>query len=130
MASNDKSCASDFFETDFGKCLDKLFIQMVKNEKRHFDEHYHYKNSYPFRTSEYGEFALNTNIDDATTKLTTQERESEQIRECYQKWLETFINIDNAFDDYLILYYLVLQNVDKQFDIQKWIDECNYQYFR
>ena len=130
VASNDKSCASDFFETDFGKCLDKLFIQMVKNEKRHFYEHYHHKNSYPFRTSEYGEFALNTNIDDATTKLTTQERESEQIRECYQKWLETFINIDNAFDDYLILYYLVLQNVDKQFDIQKWIDECNYQYFR
>ena len=127
VASNDKSCASDFFETDFGKCLDKLFIQMVKNKKHHFNEHNY---PFPFRTSEYGELALKTNIDETTTKLTKEEHESEPIRECYQKWLKTLINTDGTFNDSMIMDYLVLQNVDKQFDIQKWIDGCNYQYFR
>ena len=132
VAGNDKSCGIDFFETNFGKYLDKQFIQMVKDEKCYFDKYCNTKNKYsfPFKTSEYGELALKTNIDETTTKLTKQERESEPIRKCYQKWLQTLINIDDAFDDYLILDYLVWKNVDKQFDIQKWIDECNYQYFR
>ena len=129
---DNKSCGSDFFETDFGTYLDKQFIQMIKDEKRHFDEYCHHQNSYsfPFQTSDYGELALKTNIDETKTKLTKEERESEPIQECYQKWLKTLISIDNAFDDYLIMDFLLWQNVDKQFDIQKWIDECNYQYFR
>ena len=132
VASNDKSCASDFFETNFGKYLDKQFIQMIKDEKRHFDEYCHHKNSYPFsfRTSEYGELALQTNIDEATTKLTKEEHESESIRTCYQKWLKSLMSYDGIFNDDLIMDYWVWQNVDKQFDIQKWIDGCNYQYFR
>lgn len=132
VASNDKSCASDFFETDFGKYLDKQFIQIVKDEKRHFNEHRDPKNNYPFpfRTSEYGELALKTSIDETTTKLTKEARESESIHTCYQKWLKTLINTDGTFNDSMIMDYLVLQNVDKQFDIQKWIDGCNYQYFR
>ena len=36
VAGDDKSCGIDFFETDFGKYLDKQFIQMVKNEKTSF----------------------------------------------------------------------------------------------
>ena len=132
VAGDDKSCSIDFFATDFGQYLDKQFIQMVKDEKRHFNEYCCHKNSYPFtfQTSEYGELALKTNIDDKTTNLSKQERESYLVRLCYQKWLKTIINIDDAFDDYLIMDYLVWQNVDEQFDIQKWIDECNYQYFR
>lgn len=132
LSGNDKSCDIDLFETDFGRYLDKQFIQMVKEEKRYFDKYCDTKNKYsfPFKTSEYGELALKTSIDETTTKLTIQERESEPIRECYQKWLETLINIDDAFDDYLIMDFLLWKNVDKQFDIQKWIDECNYQYFR
>lgn len=132
MAGDNKSCVSDFFETDFGKYLDKQFIQMVQDEKRHFNEHCDPKNNYPFpfRTSEYGELALKTSIDETTTKLTKEARESESIRTCYQKWLKTLINTDGTFNDSMIMDYLVLQNVDKQFDIQKWIDGCNYQYFR
>ena len=132
MAGDNKSCVSDFFETDFGKYLDKQFIQMVQDEKRHFNEHCDPKNNYPFpfRTSEYGELALKTSIDETTTKLTKEARESESIRTCYQKWLKTLINTDGTFNDSMIMDYLVLQNIDKQFDIQKWIDGCNYQYFR
>lgn len=130
MAGDNKSCVSDFFETDFGKYLDKQFIQMVKDEKRHFDEYPKNNYPFPFKTSEYGELALKINIDETTTKLTKEERESESIRTCYQKWLKTLINTDGTFNDSMIMDYLVLQNVDKQFDIQKWIDGCNYQYFR
>lgn len=131
VSGDDKSCGIDSFETDFGKYLDKQFIQMIKDEKRHFNEHCDPKNNYPFpfRTSEYGELALKTNIDDTTKILTKEERESELICTCYQKWLKTLINTDGAFHDSMIMDYLVLQNIDKQFDIQKWIDECNYQYF-
>lgn len=130
VSGNDKSCGIDFFKTAFGRYLDKQFIQMVKDEKRHFNDYCHHKNSYPFRTSEYGELALKTNIDEATTKLTKEERESESIWKGYQKWLKSLMNYDGIFNDDLIMNYLVWQNVDKQFDIQKWIDECNYQYFR
>jgi len=130
MAGDNKSCVSDFFETDFGKYLDKQFIQMVQDEKRHFNEYPKDKYPFPFRTSEYGELALKTSIDETTTKLTKEARESESIRTCYQKWLKTLINTDGTFNDSMIMDYLVLQNVDKQFDIQKWIDGCNYQYFR
>lgn len=132
VVGNDKSCGIDFFETNFGKYLDKRFIQMVQDEKRHFDKHHNPKDKYPFpfRTSEYGELALKTSIDETTTKLTKEARESESIRTCYQKWLKTLINTDGTFNDSMIMDYLVLQNVDKQFDIQKWIDGCNYQYFR
>ena len=130
MAGDNKSCVSDFFETDFGKYLDKQFIQMVQDEKRHFNEYPKDKYPFPFRTSEYGELALKTSIDETTTKLTKETRESESIRTCYQKWLKTLINTDGTFNDSMIMDYLVLQNVDKQFDIQKWIDGCNYQYFR
>lgn len=130
MAGDNKSCVSDFFETDFGKYLDKQFIQMVQDEKRHFNEYPKDKYPFPFRTSEYGELALKTSIDETTTKLKKEARESESIRTCYQKWLKTLINTDGTFNDSMIMDYLVLQNVDKQFDIQKWIDGCNYQYFR
>ena len=132
MAGDNKSCVSDFFETDFGKYLDKQFIQMVQDEKRHFNEHNDPKDKYPFpfRTSEYGELALKTSIDETTTKLIKEARESESIRTCYQKWLKTLINTDGTFNDSMIMDYLILQNVDKQFDIQKWIDGCDYQYFR
>lgn len=130
MAGDNKSCVSDFFETDFGKYLDKQFIQMVQDEKHHFNEYPKDKYPFPFRTSEYGELALKTSIDETTTKLTKETRESESIRTCYQKWLKTLINTDGTFNDSMIMDYLVLQNVDKQFDIQKWIDGCNYQYFR
>lgn len=130
VAGDDKSCGIDFFETDFGKYLDKQFIQMVQDEKRHFNEHPKNNYPFPFRTSEYGELALKTSIDETTTKLTKEARESESIRTCYQKWLKTLINTDGTFNDSMIMDYLVLQNVDKQFDVQKWIDGCNYQYFR
>ena len=132
VAGNKESCPIDFFETDFGKYLDKQFIQMVKDEKRRFNEYCYHKNSYPFpfQTSEYGELALKTNIDDQTTNLSKQERESDAVRLCYQKWLKSLMDSDGIFNDYLIMDYLVWQNVNKQFDIQKWIDECNYQYFR
>ena len=132
VVGDDKSCSIDFFETDFGKYLDKLFIQMIKDEKSYFDKYCNTKSKYsfPFKTSEYGELALKTNIDDAITKLTKEERESETVRLCYQKWLKSLMNSDGIFDDYLIMDFLLWQNVDKQFDIQKWIDECNYQYFR
>lgn len=130
VAGDDKSCGIDFFETDFGKYLDKQFIQMVQDEKRHFNEYPKDKYPFPFRTSEYGELALKTSIDETTTKLTKEARESESIRTCYQKWLKTLINTDGTFNDSMIMDYLVFQNVDKQFDIQKWIDGCNYQYFR
>lgn len=132
VADNDKSCDIDLFETNFGKYLDKQFIQMIKDEKRHFNEHCDPKNNYlfPFRTSEYAELALKTNIDDTTKILTKEERESESIWKCYQKWLKSLMNYDGIFNDDLIMDYLVWQNVDKQFDIQKWIDECKYQYFR
>ena len=132
VAGDDKSCGIDFFSTDFGQYLDKQFIQMVKDEKRHFNEYCCHKNSYPFtfQTSEYGELALKTNIDDKTTNLSKQERESYLVRLCYQKWLTSLMNSDGIFDDYLIIDFLLWQKVDEQFDIQKWIDECNYQYFR
>lgn len=130
ITGNNESYPSNFFETDFGKYLDKQFIQMVKDEKRHFNEYPKNNYPFPFSTSEYGELALKTNIDDQTTNLSKQERESDSVRVCYQKWLKSLMNYDGAFDDSLIMDYLVWQNVDKQFDIQKWIDECNYQYFR
>lgn len=132
VAGNKESCQIDFFKTDFGKYLDKQFIQMVKDEKRRFNEYCYHKNSYPFpfQTSEYGELALKTNIDDQTTNLSKQERESDAVRVCYKKWLKSLMDSDGIFNDYLIMDYLVWQNVNKQFDIQKWIDECNYQYFR
>ena len=132
VSDNDKSYPSNFFETDFGKYLDKKFIQMVKDEKCHFNNFCNPKNNYtfPFSTTEYGELALKTNIDEQTTNLSKQERESDSVSVCYQKWLKSLMNYDGSFDDSLIMDYLVWQNVDKQFDIQKWIDECNYQYFR
>ena len=130
ITGNNESYPSNFFETDFGKYLDKQFIQMVKDKKRHFNEYPKNNYPFPFSTSEYGELALKTNIDDQTTNLSKQERESDSVRVCYQKWLKSLMNYDGAFDDSLIMDYLVWQNVDKQFDIQKWIDECNYQYFR
>lgn len=132
VAGNKESCQIDFFETDFGKYLDKQFIQMVKDEKRRFNEYCYHKNSYPFpfQTSEYGELALKTNIDDQTTNLSKQERESDAVRLCYQKWLKSLMDSDGIFNDYLIMDYLVWQNVDEHFNIQKWIDGCNYQYFR
>ena len=129
VSDNDKSYPSDFFETDFGKYLDKRFIQMVKDTKRHFNEHPK-NHPFPFRTTECGELALKTNIDDKTIKLSKQERESDLVRTCYQKWLKSLMNYDGIFNDDLIMDYLVWQNVDKQFDIKKWIDECNSQYFR
>ena len=99
-------------------------------KKRHFNEYPKNNYPFPFSTTEYGELALKTNIDEQTTNLSKQERESDSVRVCYQKWLKSLMNYDGAFDDSLIMDYLVWQNVDKQFDVQKWIDGCNYQYFR